>query len=60
MTAHERVYAIVVELSHQYEVEVDGWQEEITDAIIIDNGDDLTDGEYREIAEDFFIDWEEY
>ncbi len=60
MTAHEKVYRIVMELSDKYGVEFDGWQEEITDVIIEDNGEDLTEEEYREIAEDFFIDWEEH
>lgn len=60
MTTFDRVYNIVVELSHQYGVEIDGWQEEITEVIIEDNGENLTPDEIRNVAEDFFIDWEEY
>lgn len=59
MNTYDRVYGIVADLSEEYGVPMDGWQEEITDVIIEDNGDDLTDAEYREIAESFFIDWEE-
>lgn len=60
MTTFDRVYGIVVELSHQCGVEIDGWQEEITEAIIEDNGEDLTPDDTRNVAKDFFVDWEEY
>jgi hypothetical protein len=54
MTTFDRVYNTVVELSRQHGIEIDGWQEEITEVIIEDNGENLTPDEIRDVAEDFF------
>ena len=54
----DRILALVIEVANNHGCN-DGFAEDIAEAIIEDNGTDLTDADVQELAEQYFEDEEE-